>query len=99
MLFNSSKYLQNGHSRITFSTFRENGTLKLVISDNGVGIADQAEDRIFDVFYRGTDQSDDDGLDLYMARKLTEQLGGGISLVKPINDTTYEILLPAKISL
>ena len=52
-------------------------------------------DKIFEMFFQGTEKSNVNyGLGLYLAKKAVEKMGGSITITKPVNDTTFEIILP-----
>ena len=77
----------------------QNGTLSLIIRDNGLGIPDEHASKIFDLFFRGTLNPDEAGMNLYIARKAINRLGGGIALINPANDTIFELVIPDKKSI
>ncbi|MCW3104109.1 MAG: hybrid sensor histidine kinase/response regulator [Bacteroidetes bacterium] len=66
------------------------------IADNGTGIKEELQEKVFDMFYRANNESEGSGLGLYLARIGTEKLGGRISL-KSIEHigTTVEITIPS----
>jgi signal transduction histidine kinase len=83
LIDNAVKYSPDGtpvHVRLE----RENGSVRLVVSDHGMGIPRDEHERIFERFYRldpgmasgvgGT------GLGLYIARRLAEQMGGRVTV-------------------
>jgi signal transduction histidine kinase len=51
LLDNAAKFTERGEIRI--SAYREGGTLKLVISDTGIGIPKEYLTRVFEEFHRG----------------------------------------------
>lgn len=55
-------------------------SVKLLVHDNGEGIKLDLKDKIFEMFYRGTDYATGSGLGLYIAREAAEKLGGKISV-------------------
>ena len=71
------------------------GKLKITITDNGLGIPENVQEKVFDMFFHGAAKSGGTGLGLYMAKKATERLGGTIQLIsgQPRN-TIFEIALP-----
>lgn len=71
------------------------GKLKITITDNGLGIPENVQDKVFDMFFHGAAKSGGTGLGLYMAKKATQRLGGSIQLIsgQPRN-TIFEIVLP-----
>jgi len=52
--------------------------VKIVVKDNGTGIEEEYIDRIFEMFYRASDQSDGAGLGLYIVKNMIEKLEGSI---------------------
>ena len=69
--------------------------VKFTVSDNGLGFPQEVVDKIFNMFFQGTERSNlNYGLALYLTKKSIERLGGSIVLTKPVNDTTFEIILP-----
>ena len=92
LLHNACKYTPSGET-ITVSAQATEATLELRVSNSGVEIAAAECDRIFDKFYRipsndpwkhgGT------GLGLALVKKLTERLGGQISVTSSEGQTTF----------
>jgi signal transduction histidine kinase len=82
LLSNSAKFTENGEIKI--SAWSENGAVKLVISDTGIGMKKEALDYIFEEFrqvdmsttrkYGGT------GLGLAIVKRLVTLLGGEIQV-------------------
>ncbi len=65
------------------------------VSDNGIGIAKSHQDKVFDMFYRGTEKSQGSGLGLYITKEMVERLNGRISLSSvEWEGTTVGINLP-----
>jgi two-component system, sensor histidine kinase len=56
-----------------------NGVL-IRIEDNGEGIKPEHQDKIFDMFYRGSEKSSGSGLGLYIAREAVLKIHGSISI-------------------
>jgi signal transduction histidine kinase/sugar lactone lactonase YvrE len=52
----------------------KDGATQISVKDKGVGISHKIKDKIFDMFYRGNDQSQGSGLGLYVVRDTTEKL-------------------------
>jgi ligand-binding sensor domain-containing protein/signal transduction histidine kinase len=70
--------------------------IKIIVSDNGVGIPAEVRSRIFDMFFRGTDQSKGSGLGLYLVNKIVGKLQGTVRVTSEyMNGTWMEIYLPS----
>ena len=68
---------------------------EIVFSDNGIGIAKENLTKIFEMFYRATEQSDGSGIGLYIVKNAVEKLGGSISVDSKVGfGTTFTIILP-----
>lgn len=72
---------------------------EITFSDNGIGIKEGSLKRIFEMFYRATDQGDGSGLGLYIVKNAVEKLGGQIKIASQLGQgTRFHILLPNRIS-
>lgn len=68
---------------------------KLSVCDNGIGIETEHQPKIFDMFYRASEQSKGSGLGLYIVKETIEKLSGSIQLYsKPGLGTTITVTLP-----
>jgi signal transduction histidine kinase len=65
---------------ISITTNNSNGTVKLIVSDNGTGIKEEYQEKIFDMFYRGTLLSSGSGLGLYIVKQAVEKMHGRIAV-------------------
>jgi PAS domain S-box-containing protein len=96
-LSNAIKY-SNPHvaeSFVDFSIRTTPSEATIVIHDNGIGIDPQYVDRIFDMFFRGTEKSDGSGLGLYIVKQTIEKLGGSIAVESYAGQgTMFRIVLP-----
>jgi signal transduction histidine kinase len=73
--------------------------LHLVISDNGQGIEDDLLPKIFNMFFRGTNQSKGSGLGLYIVKETIEKMGGSIHVESTLaSGTSFIISLPAALT-
>jgi signal transduction histidine kinase len=71
--------------------------LVLVIHDNGIGISEPVKDRLFEMFFRGSEFSIGNGLGLYIVQKAVKLLNGNIKLESvPGEFTEFTITLPPK---
>ncbi len=97
LLDNAAKFTERGEIRITAE--QHDGSLKLVVSDTGIGIPEQDLHRVFEEFhraspangkkYRGT------GLGLAIVRRLVDLLGGSVDVSSAVNvGSTFTVTLP-----
>jgi signal transduction histidine kinase len=69
--------------------------LQLVVEDNGIGILANQQQKVFEMFYRATNQGGGAGLGLYIAQRMAINLGGKISLASaPGRGTVASLVLP-----
>ena len=67
----------------------------LVFTDNGKGISEENQRRVFDMFYRGTTERSGSGLGLYIVKEMTERIGGSIELKSELGSgTSLTLTLP-----
>lgn len=68
---------------------------KIEISDNGIGIIKEHQDKIFEMFYRATDLNYGSGLGLYIVKEAVDFLNGTLQLESTEGEgTTFLISLP-----
>ncbi|WP_188467222.1 ATP-binding protein [Marivirga lumbricoides] len=97
LIDNAIKY--HRHSQpgkfIALKAINDTNAVIIQIIDNGQGIPLQAQDKIFDMFYRASDTSKGSGLGLYIVKEMIERIGGEIFLQsEPGEGTTFSIKLP-----
>ena len=71
---------KSGERWIEISAKKLKTTVSITIKDNGVGIAVEHHNKIFDMFYRGHESSDGSGLGLYIVRDVVQKMKGKIML-------------------
>jgi PAS domain S-box-containing protein len=98
LLSNALKY----HDRVKTDCFvsikavPDHTWVRIVVEDNGVGIATDQLSKIFDMFYRASENSKGSGLGLYIARETVKKLNGKISVESKYGEGTQFMLeLPA----
>jgi signal transduction histidine kinase len=65
------------------------------VEDNGVGIPLEHHSRIFNLFFRASNQSFGSGIGLYITRNTAQKLGGSLDFSsKPGEGTTFTLRLP-----
>jgi PAS domain S-box-containing protein len=67
----------------------------LKMADNGIGIEAKYQPKIFDLFFRATDQSQGTGLGLFIVKDTVEKLKGSIDVDSEVGrGTTFTITIP-----
>ncbi|HYD71196.1 sensor histidine kinase [Azospirillum sp.] len=98
LLANALQYRAPGRPpRIRIAARREGGFHALEVADNGIGIAPDYHERIFEVFQRLHSRADHPGtgMGLAIVRKMIQRLGGHIRVAStPGEGSTFTILLP-----
>jgi len=81
---------------VSITTQKKADKFSVVIADNGEGIAPQNQSRVFEMFYRGSQQSKGSGLGLYIAREAAHRMKGDITFESEYGKgTTFTLILPA----
>ena len=97
LLDNAAKFTERGEIRI--SATRQNGSLKLVVSDTGIGIPEEDLNRIFEEFHRATTANGKKyrgtGLGLAIVKRLVGLLDGTIDVSSKLGaGTSFTVTLP-----
>ena len=87
-----------GGGRVTIGAARRGETIVLSVVDQGIGIPDAEQDRIFSKFYRvGDAQTGGTGVGLFIAQGLVSALGGRISVRSAEGrGSSFVVELPAR---
>ncbi len=96
LVYNAIKY-SPANSRITVSAKTSKGMLTVHVTDEGMGIAQSEQDRIFKHFYRAENAQNYQGagLGLTISKQYTEIMGGSITLKSKIKQgSTFTIKIP-----
>ncbi|GAB4265327.1 MAG: hybrid sensor histidine kinase/response regulator [Deferrisomatales bacterium] len=74
----------------------ENGYVSLAVSDTGVGIHPDYQDRLFTPFFSTKPKGEGTGLGLYIVKQIVDDLGGRVEMNSTVGQgTTFRILLPS----
>jgi len=97
LLDNAVKFTEHGEIKIAVS--QQNGWLRLVISDTGIGIAKEDLDKIFEEFHRGHFSNSRNyrgtGLGLAIVKRLVRLLGGQIDVASEVGKgANFTVTLP-----
>lgn len=99
LLDNAIKYSPNG-GKLTVSLAEKGEEIELAVTDQGIGIAPEFQDKIFDQFFRvptgDVHTIKGYGLGLHYVKKVVEQHGGSIRVASaPGRGSTFTLHLPA----
>ncbi len=97
LLENAVRYNEHPIVRIGVTVRRINEQIRVEVSDNGIGIAEQHHERVFALFKRlqPTDPQRGTGLGLAVARRIATRLGGGIKLTSRLgHGSVFTVTLP-----
>ncbi|EOZ93256.1 Response Regulator Receiver Signal Transduction Histidine Kinase [Indibacter alkaliphilus LW1] len=96
LLSNAVKYSKDGQI-VSFEVFEEEGVLKGIIKDQGIGIPEKEHDQLFDRFFRAKNVGiiEGSGLGLSIVKKCIDVLKGEITFEsKPGKGTTFYVSIP-----
>ncbi|MCA0997807.1 ATP-binding protein [Alloyangia pacifica] len=101
LMGNAIKFTENGEIHLTLDCPDRTGTLHFEVADNGIGIAEDQQERIFEDFVT-LDSSymraaEGTGLGLGIVRRLVNAMGGEVSVEStPGMGTRFSVALPAE---
>ena len=75
--------------------FKDEDKLLIKVADNGEGISMNHVDKVFDMFYRGSQTSSGSGLGLYICKEIIQKMNGVIGLESVEGEgTTVSMAIP-----
>jgi two-component system sensor kinase len=97
LLGNAVKFTERGEIKIAAS--QQNGSLKLVVSDTGIGIPKEELNKIFEEFHRGDSSSNKKyrgtGLGLAIVKQFANLLGGEVAVESEVGKgSVFTVTLP-----
>lgn len=94
VLDNAVKYTPNG-GLVRLQIMEYPSYLRLDISDNGIGIPEEEQAKIFGRFYRGKQSAGVDGvgIGLYLTRDIISKQNGYVKVASDENGTTFSLFL------
>lgn len=86
---------------VTLESLSDSDSVRLEVADEGIGIEETDQSKIFDLFYRaGTElqrETTGTGLGLHLVQHIVQSHGGTITVQsKPGEGSTFEIIIPRK---
>ncbi len=92
---NSLQFASPVNPKISLQVQEEGDNVVLELSDNGHGIPEEYQHKIFDMYFRASHYSKGNGLGLYIVKKAVEKLDGSITFTSEIDSgTTFRVVLP-----
>jgi PAS domain S-box-containing protein len=101
LISNAIKYrkLDETHSEIGIKINVDHLRAEITFADDGIGIEEKNLTRVFEMFYRATEQSDGSGIGLYIVKNAVDKIGGQISVASRLGQgTRFTIILPNRIN-
>jgi len=99
LITNALKFVEEGSSpRIRIRTEQRDGSVRVWVEDNGIGIAQEHQDKIFGLFERlhNANHYPGTGVGLAIVRKAMERMGGRVGLIsKPGQGSRFWLELPS----
>ena len=80
-------------TKVTVTTYSANRRAELTVSDEGTGIPQRVQGRVFERFYTA-DSAGGSGLGLAIARELAQRMEGGIAITSSKRFTAFTLDLP-----
>lgn len=97
LVSNAIKYSDTKKAKafIAIKAFEVDGFYKIEIEDNGIGISEKNQSKIFDIFFVSSNDSKGFGIGLYLVKDAVEKLNGTIEVISEINiGTKFIVTLP-----
>ncbi|HCW08083.1 MAG TPA: two-component sensor histidine kinase [Cytophagales bacterium] len=96
LIENAIKYAAHFEPFIKISIRKKNESIEIRVIDNGQGIDESHQAKIFNMFFRATERIKGSGLGLYILKRAVERLNGTIHLASRLNEgSTFTVTLPA----
>jgi len=98
LLSNSIRYRSHKHKlQIKVDVINDKDGTEISIEDNGLGIQQEYQAKVFEMFYRASDQNTGSGLGLFIVKETIDKLKGKILLESTVNKgTTFTINIPTQ---
>ena len=97
LVSNALKYYDLGKKdpKVNIKVQSVDNDCMIEVQDNGIGISDLYLPKIFDMFFRATEEFSGSGLGLYIVKETVEKLSGKITVkTKMRQGSTFRVVLP-----
>ena len=89
--------VQKKHRSIKVSVRSKKGNTFLEVNDNGIGISERVQQKIFDPFYRASTQATGFGMGLFLVNNLVHKTGARLGLESIVHSgSRFLVVLPNK---
>ena len=90
VISNALKYInqQSEHASVEVDVKATEAQATITISDTGIGIEEIHLNKVFNMFYRATDQQPGSGLGLYIVKESVDRLNGKIKIESKVREGT-----------
>ncbi len=96
LIENAIKYSRPHDPFVKIIVQQKNEFTQIDVTDNGQGIDETHQVRIFDMFFRASERTKGSGLGLYILKRAVERLNGTIELKSKLHKgSTFTVTLPA----
>ena len=99
LISNAIKYSDNQkeNSFVKIKTACQKDIVKIEVEDNGIGIKEDQQSKVFDMFHRATNKKSGSGLGLFILKEAVTKMGGTVNLRSIEGEgTTFTVELPIK---
>ena len=98
LLSNALKYRHPARPpRVRLSCAREQGQLLLRVQDNGLGLSQAQQAKLYGLFQRLHTHVEGTGIGLYMVKKIVENAGGTLTVASELGQgTTFTVVFPTQ---
>ncbi len=96
LIENSIKYIRQDAKKpyVLVQVYTKDDFLYIKVKDNGQGISEQHQEKIYDMFFRANDKADGSGLGLYILKRAVERLHGSVMLKsKPGKGASFTVCI------
>jgi signal transduction histidine kinase/ligand-binding sensor domain-containing protein len=97
LIGNGIKYIDKHKERsfVRVEASREGSNTTVKISDNGIGIRHEFLDKVFNMYFRGTEVSKGSGLGLFIVKETVHKIGGSIAVNSTFGaGTSFTVVIP-----
>lgn len=95
LIENGIKYSRKGSPYVRIAVRHESPWIIIEVEDNGQGIPGKHQSKIFEMFYRASQDANGTGLGLYILKRSVDKLNGVIEMKSEVNvGSTFTVKLP-----